>query len=88
MRIAEDYNPWLNGDASYANGKFEGKGIKVEIDTRLSFLHMSADCGDEYTFQGDEADDVIKEICWRAVSEHTEETFADNVINYFNERLF
>lgn len=88
MNIPSDFNPWLNGVASYISGKFEGKGIRVEIDTRLSIVDMSADCGDHYYFQGEEADDVIKEICWRATSQYPNESFADNVINYFNERLF
>ena len=85
--MPKDYNPWIEGIASYINGKFDGKGINVEIDTELSIVNVVVDGGEEYAFQGDEADELIKGICWRASEICPTETFEDNVINFFNERI-
>lgn len=59
----EEYNPWLNGDASYFNDTFDIKGYHVTIDTKYSTVEIIIDDSEEYFLQGYEADDLIKEIC-------------------------
>lgn len=85
--MPKDYNPWIEGIASYINGKFDGKGIEVDINTSLSFINVVVDADAEYTYQGEDADEIIKEICWRCSEIYPTMTFEDNIIDYFNERL-
>lgn len=55
------YNPWLTGDASHFKGKYDINGYHVEIDNMYCVL---IDNGmDEYFLQGDEADDLIYDMC-------------------------
>lgn len=82
MNIPNDYNPWLNGDASWLNGKHNGNGIVVDIDTAYSTISVEIDNGDEYFLQGDEADNLIKELAWTATNIYPNKPFSDNVIEY------
>lgn len=85
-KMPKEYNPWIEGIASFINGAFDGMGIEVEINTSLSFISVKID-EENYTFQGDDADEIVKEICWRCSELHPTETFEDNIIHYFNERF-
>ena len=55
------YNPWLNGEASYFRGKYDINGYHVEIDELYNILIQNGE--DEYFLQGDEADDLIYDMC-------------------------
>lgn len=81
MNIPNDYNPWLNGDASWLNGKHNGHGIVVDIDTANSTVSVEH-YSDNYFLQGDEADELIKELAWTATNIHPNKSFSDNVIEY------
>lgn len=81
MNIPNDYNPWLNGDASWLNGKHNGNGIVVDIDTANSTISVETYFSN-YFLQGDEADNLIKELAWTATYIHPDKTFSDNVIEY------
>ena len=65
LDLTSDYNPYLNGDASYFNGKFEtASGYYVEINTSLSYVDIEDErSGESYFLQGDEADELIAKIC-------------------------
>lgn len=61
----EEYNPWLNGDASWIDGKYDFDDMTVEVNTKYSYVAIDSKSGDserEYFFQGDEADDIISQI--------------------------
>ncbi len=88
MEVPANYNPWLNGDTSYLNGKFNGKGINVEINTSLSYIAVNDNLGTDLYFQGDEADEIIKEIAYYSTHCYPKITFHDNVIKYFFDRLY
>lgn len=63
----EEYNPWMNGDASYIDGNYDIEyGFHVEIDTRYSTVSIEKPDDEEnsYFLQGDEADDLIKQIAY------------------------
>lgn len=77
----EDYNPWLNGDASWLNGEHEGNGIKVEVNSSYSYVSITID-GEELCLQGDEADEFIKATAWRATQIEPNKTFSENIIDY------
>ena len=63
--LSSDYNPYLNGDASYMNGKFDvcDGYYQVEINTSLSYVSINGEGGEDYFLQGDEADELISQIC-------------------------
>lgn len=84
----KDYNPWLNGDASWINGKHDNGYVKVEIDTALSFVDIDYPDGMGYNLQGDEADEFIKAVSWRATHEKPNLTFSANVCEYAMENYF
>lgn len=64
----DDYDPWMNGDASWINGKYQNVCgyANVEINTSLSYVDIMPIDGNEeneYFLQGDDADQAIREIC-------------------------
>ena len=62
----EEYNPWMNGDASWINGEYDiPYGFHVVIDTRYGTVSIdnTEDEENSYFLQGDEADDLIVDIC-------------------------
>lgn len=60
----EEYNPWMNGDASYFNGQFDCNGYDVEIDTQYVTVSIINKANGEETFlQDQEACELIEEIC-------------------------
>lgn len=62
----EEYNPWMNGDASYIDGSYDiPYGYHVEIDTSLGTVAIDDPQNEDggYFLQGDEADDLISDIC-------------------------
>lgn len=80
----EEYNPFLNGKASWLNGEYDTPyGFHVEIDSSMGTVSIEdMEQGEEnsYFLQGDEADDLIVKMCqyW---DNHEDET-ADEVVNY------
>ena len=64
MDLSSDYNPYMNGDASWINGKYQGiNGYwDVDINTSLSYVSIEGDGGEDYFLQGDEADELIYKI--------------------------
>ena len=62
-----EYDPFMNGDASYLDGEYDiPYGYHVTIDTGLGTVAIDdPEEGEEtsYYLQGDEADDLIVEIC-------------------------
>lgn len=81
MNIPNDYNPWLNGDASWLDGKHNGNGIVVDIDTAYSTVSVETYFGNIF-LQGDVADNLIKELAWTATNIRPNKSFSDNVIEY------
>ena len=74
----DNYDPWINGDASWIDGKYEDVcGYwNVEINTNLSYVSLEPKDGNteyEYFLQGDEADNAIKEISriWKGNGDNT-----------------
>jgi hypothetical protein len=65
LDLTSDYNLFLNGDASYMNGKFDvcDGYYHVEINTSLSYISIEGENGEDYFLQGDEADELITQIC-------------------------
>ena len=65
LDLASDYNPYLNGDASYMNGNFDvcNGYYHVEINTSMSYISIKGEQGEDYFLQGDEADELITQIC-------------------------
>ena len=63
--LFSDYNPWMNGDASFINGKYEvcDGYYQVEINTSMSYVAIEGEGGEDYFLQGDEADQLISRIC-------------------------
>ncbi len=63
----EEYDPWMNGDASYLDGKyFMMNGWTVVIDSRCSHIAADDDYGvTRFSMMGGEADDLIKKIAWQ-----------------------
>ena len=62
----EEYNPWMSGDASWINGEYDiPYGFHVAIDTRYGTVAIEdpEDEENSYFLQGDEADDLIVDIC-------------------------
>lgn len=62
----EEYDPWTNGDASYIDGSYDiSYGYHVDIDTSLGTVSIEDPENEDngYFLQGDEADDLIKDIC-------------------------
>lgn len=55
------YDPWTSGDASYFKGNFDINGYHVEIDDMYNVLINNGE--DEYFLQGDEADELIYDMC-------------------------
>ena len=83
------YDPWMNGDASWIDGKHEMKcGWSVGIDTRHSFMSAVDEYNRElFHLQGDEADNMIKEIAWHwSRSECTMDVAVEDIVfAYVNE---
>lgn len=79
----DDYNPWTTGDASWINGTYEFDGCRVEINTGLSSVSIDYDNGEEYYLQGDEADELIKEICryWNRNEQLTQDDAVKDIIS-------
>jgi len=65
LDLTSNYNPHLNGDASYMNGKFDvcDGYYHVEINTSMSYVSIEGEGGEDYFLQGDEADKLITQIC-------------------------
>lgn len=68
--MPEDYNPWLNGAASYFDGVYDLGDCKVTIVSGLSSVSVDypfeyPEIGDGWYFQGAESDELIKNMCWR-----------------------
>ena len=62
----QEYDPFLNGDASYIDGSYDiPDGYHVDIDTSLGTVSIEDPENEDngYFLQGDEADDLIKDIC-------------------------
>lgn len=83
-----EYNPWLNGDASWVNGKSDNGYVVVTIDTALSTVDIDYGDNNCYFLQGEEADDFIKAVCWRSVVERPNICFSANVCEYAMENYF
>ena len=61
------YDPWLNGAASYFDGTYYLNGLIVTIISSLSTVSVEYADGnsDNLYFQGDDSDELIKNMCWR-----------------------
>lgn len=78
----EEYNPWLNGDASWLNGIHDNGHVRVEIDTLYSTVSIDYPDGMGYFLQGDEADEFVKQVAWNATMVNTHLSFSANVLDY------
>ena len=74
----DEYDPWVNGDASWINGTYQDvcNYWNVEINTSLSYVSIEPKDGNpeyEYFLQGDESDNAIKEISriWKGNGDNT-----------------
>lgn len=82
-----DYDPYLNGDASWLDGEYDiPYGYHVEIDTKYGTVSIEDEEGGEessYFLQGDEADDLIKQICqyWNEHQDLNQEEAVNAVIS-------
>lgn len=83
-----NYNPWLNGDASWVDGKHDNGIVKVTIDTRLSVVDIDYSNNNGYNLQGNDADEFIKAVCWRATHERPSLSYSANVTDYVMENYF
>lgn len=65
LDLSSNYNPYLNGDASYFNGSFYTTDgyYHVEINTSLSYVDIESEGDENYFLQGDEADELISKFC-------------------------
>lgn len=79
----EEYNPWLNGDACYMDGKYDiPYGYHVEINSGLGYVAIDNpnNPDESYFLQGDEADDLIKQISKYWVDTDCDKIVAINTI--------
>lgn len=86
----EEYDPFLSGQASWLDGEYDiPYGFHVEIDSSMGTVSIEdAEQGEEnsYFLQGDEADDLIVQMCqyW---DKHEDKT-ANEVVNDVISELF
>ena len=62
----DEFNPWLDGTASWIDGDYDVNGRHVKIDTKYSTVAIDDQDENEeesYFLQGDEADNLISDIC-------------------------
>jgi hypothetical protein len=83
----DDYDPWMNGDASWINGHYSicDGYFDVDINTSLSYVAIEGQEGEDYYLQGYEADELIKQIA-KYWSEH--DCTQDKAVEFIIQHTF